>query len=92
MDDYISRTEALAIFDDASPLDYNAQAYRNIIAELRVADVQPIKHGKWRRYESMLECMNCGAEFYDDIMEYLGDKVPKFCPECGADMRGEKNG
>ena len=46
--------------------------------------------GTWRHYEGMLYCPKCGAEFYDEIMEYTGDEVPKHCPDCGADMRGEE--
>ena len=42
--------------------------------------------GEWRHYEGMLSCSNCGSEFYDDIMEYCGDKVPRFCPDCGKYM------
>ena len=49
----------------------------------------PNKCGTWRHYEGMLYCPKCGAEFYDEIMEYTGDEVPKHCPDCGADMRGE---
>ena len=45
--------------------------------------------GEWRHYEGMLYCSECGAEFYDEIMEYTGDEVPKHCPDCGADMRGK---
>lgn len=44
------------------------------------------KAGRWRHYEGMLTCSECGAGFYDDIMEYCGDDVPKFCPDCGAKM------
>lgn len=43
----------------------------------------PNKCGKWRHYEGMLYCSKCGAEFYDEIMEYTGDEVPKYCPQCG---------
>lgn len=50
-------------------------------------DAVPVRHGRWRHYEGMLICSECGGEFYDDIMEWCGDHVPKFCPECGADMR-----
>ena len=45
------------------------------------------KEGKWFHYEGMLYCSECHTEIYKDIMEYLGDDVPKFCPNCGADMR-----
>lgn len=44
------------------------------------------KKGKWWHYEGMLTCSECGMEFYDDIEEYCGDDVPKFCPDCGAEM------
>lgn len=46
--------------------------------------------GEWFHYEGTLTCSNCHSEFDDSIMEYLGDDVPRFCPWCGADMRGEK--
>lgn len=42
--------------------------------------------GHWQHYEGMLICSECGAEFYDDIMEYCGDDVPKCCPDCGIRM------
>ena len=46
------------------------------------------KKGTWRDYEGMLTCSVCGAEFYKEIMEYCGDKVPHFCPDCGTEMVG----
>lgn len=45
------------------------------------------KMGKWRHYEGYLTCSECGTEYDDDIMTHCGDDVPKFCPDCGADMR-----
>ena len=47
---------------------------------------QEPKTGYWRHYEGMLICSECGDEFYDDIMEYCGDDVPKCCPNCGCRM------
>ena len=44
------------------------------------------KTGHWQHYEGMLICSECGTEFYDDIMEYCGDDVPKCCPDCGIRM------
>ena len=49
------------------------------------------KKGKWRHYEGYLSCSECGTEYDDDIMTHCCDDVPKFCPNCGADMRGEEN-
>lgn len=55
-----------------------------------VPSIEPRAKSKWWHYEGILQCCNCSAEFYDDIVEYTGDDVPKFCPNCGADMRGEE--
>lgn len=46
------------------------------------------KTGEWRHYERTITCSECDTEFYDDIMEYCGDDVPRFCPHCGARMNG----
>ena len=58
---------------------------------LDLPSVKP-QTGHWRHYEGMLTCSECGAEFYDDIMEYCGDDAPKCCPDCGARMEVEQNG
>jgi hypothetical protein len=47
--------------------------------------------GKWRHYEGYLTCSECRTEYDDDIMTHCCDDVPKFCPNCGADMRGKQN-
>ena len=52
-------------------------------------DAVPVRHGIWWHYEGMLTCSECGTQFYDNITEYCGDHVPKFCPECGAKMDGK---
>lgn len=51
-----------------------------------VEEMKQPKVGHWRHYEGMLICSECGSVFYDDIMEYCGDDVPKCCPDCGARM------
>jgi len=56
-------------------------------------DAQSVrKRGKWRHYEGYLICSECRTEYDDDIMTHCCDDVPKFCPNCGADMRGGQNG
>lgn len=65
----------------------------NVLTEIRdrlrsLPSEQPErKKGKWRHYEGYLTCSECGTEYDDDIMTHCGDDVPKFCPDCGADMR-----
>jgi len=47
------------------------------------ADVRPVAHGRWKNIIQGIipsgQCSNCGA----------WDKVTRFCPNCGADMREE---
>ena len=52
-------------------------------------DAVEVKYGRWRNYEGILTCSVCGMEFYNDIMEYTGDEVPHYCPNCGAFMENE---
>lgn len=41
-----------------------------------------VKHGEWFDKGSLsCRCSNCGCK---------SSKESKFCPECGADMRGDK--
>ena len=73
-----------------------------------VADVQPVKHGKWiekppykdeivKNLEFQIVCsecdeQNCSIEF-DECYNPIGKTFYKtrYCPNCGADMRGEDN-
>lgn len=90
MSDLISRGKLFNLLASVQTL---GEAY-GIIQEMDTVDAVPVRHGRWRHYEGMLTCFECGMGFYDDIMEYCGDHVPKFCPDCGADMRkdGEAHG
>ena len=61
------------------------------------ADVQEVKRGHWREgaflkvsglnnYPSVI-CSNCGITFCDIINNH--DYMYRYCPNCGADMRGD---
>ena len=67
-------------------------------AEKKAADVRPVVRGRWIKSRAIVgidaktcdvkigetdKCSECGEEFVRPIKEY------KFCPSCGADMRGE---
>ena len=68
----------------------NNPAIRNwlgsILAESPVEDVAPVKHGKWIHNDDWWEfiCTNC-RKGIGNIQEY------KYCPNCGADMRGNSD-
>ena len=70
-----------------------------VLDNLPIADVQPIRRGNWicnqeLYYNGMAKCSCCNAEFYvEDIQALQGDaECVKYCPNCGADMRGDENG
>lgn len=69
-----------------------------VIRSIRPADVRPAVRGRWVKSHAIVgidtktcdvkigetdKCSVCGEEFVRPIKEY------KFCPNCGADMRGE---
>ena len=63
------------------------QAIENI-ESVESADVVEAQYGEWVDYYGNDKCTACGWECGD--IYYLGDA--NYCPNCGSDMRGEKNG
>ena len=68
---------------------HNGSYGADIDIAIKALEQEP-KPGHWRHYEGMLICSECGTEFYDDIMEYCGDDIPKYCSNCGAKMEVEE--
>lgn len=87
MDDLIRRQ---AVLEEAFEVDTKEYGRIEVVGVDAINSLPPVtpqsKTGYWRHYEGMLTCSECRAEFYDDIMEYCGDDVPKCCPDCGARM------
>lgn len=81
-DDAISREAAIRLAEQGQVQGFEWQ-FKQLVD---LPSVSTEKTGHWRHYEGMLICSECGAEFYDDIMEYCGDDVPKCCPDCGTKM------
>ena len=48
------------------------------------------RRGKWMYFEGVLTCSECNTAFYDEIMEYCGDNVPRYCPWCGTNMEAQE--
>lgn len=68
------------------------------LAEFPAADVVERKRGEWiekaldtyRKYS--VTCPFCGAEYIDNYDGYVDTGNFNYCPNCGADMRGEGDG
>ena len=74
----------------------NLQAFKSILNFQPTADVVEHKRGEWSLnvddwFGDCYKCSACGEEFI------LNEGNPKdngynYCPNCGADMRGERDG
>lgn len=94
-EDAISRQDAIKAIDEKAKRIKNEDTLNGLAGAVGILfDLPPVKPqektGHWQHYEGMLICSECGAEFYDDIMEYCGDDVPKCCPDCGIRMVEEQ--
>lgn len=76
--------------DDSEVFAHSRGLIISIERSINALPSEELKRGKWRHYEGMLTCLECGADFYDEIMEYTGDEVPHFCPDCGANMEAKE--
>jgi len=94
MAEYIEREKAARILREEATAHYPTAFHVGLYAAARVidsipaADVRPVVRGRWIRPtrvpDSMLdECSVCGFD--------TGAYTFNFCPNCGADMRGEQD-
>lgn len=99
MAEYIDRDKTIAEIDDCFPANPTSEFSKGVAVGLAMAkvavnhtptaDVRPVVRGfnKLKDYPSLFECSVCGWE--------CGDTVPgdtetyNYCPNCGADVRGE---
>ncbi|MBQ1475720.1 MAG: hypothetical protein II008_18950 [Oscillospiraceae bacterium] len=75
------------------------KAYSEIIAladAVPAADVKEVRHGRWEDrwfcsngsgYDYGMNCSVCGKPMYRQFAE----KMPPYCPNCGAIMDKEEN-
>lgn len=98
--DYISRQDAIDFVDAGHLCNPNEPRWSDneVVSFLRSRpSVQPgRKNGKWNFIGyNMFECTFCGIAYttrqLDGLRNYNTDPfAPKWCPNCGADMRGEQ--
>lgn len=92
--EYIEREAVIeAIKNDCLDLVYygKEEAIWCVKAE-PAADVKEVVHGEWIEdgYEGCIVCSYCGVKplsHEDSMYTYC---LSRFCPNCGADMRGRK--
>lgn len=93
MSDYIEREETIvSVLETAcNILEFypsEQQAISDAIKKIPKANVHPVVRGRWRwvgqdQWNDCYECSQCGKMNTDNS---------NFCPNCGADMKGEIGG
>ena len=64
---------------------FSKKQVRRFIDNTPTADVRENVRGEWINKGFMVaECSNCKEQFHEL-------EIANFCPNCGADMRGEKD-
>ncbi len=99
MTDYISREAAIELLSQPITMSMclsteechhkiaQQRIDRYLIENIPAADVRPVVRGKWENVEPnfMAKCSNCRRYYISRDEKYEFN----FCPNCGADMRGE---
>lgn len=67
--------------------DVYCKEVKEWITDDMVVDAVPVRHGRWVQVsQDRANCNRCNCESGKMIRQ--GERYfPKFCPECGADMR-----
>ena len=84
MTDYISRQAAFEALEKRGVSTTN-------ISRVPIADVRENIRGEWIVKKDIINCSVCKrcswSKSYEDLVRSFN-----FCPNCGADMRGDNNG
>jgi len=71
------------------------KAAADTIEKLITADVRENDKGEWIEDRTEIVCSKCHARYSDEIIfmnRNMEGEPLKYCPNCGADMRGEEDG
>lgn len=108
MNDLISRQAAINAADRADYAGLAVEEVKKVtdevvkeLKQIPIADAVEVVHGEWLEdSEGEIYCSKCGKYTYDrhdEIKQFNGTQVialcyPRFCGNCGADMRGKTDG
>ena len=79
-------TQHLSTFD---PDLYNLIVLE--IEEAPTADVREVRHGEWIFLKTYYEADECNCSLCGQLLTTAHNKRMNYCPNCGADMRGDDN-
>lgn len=105
MAEYIDREAALALIRPDDPYDERwgvtvataKELIRHALTAAPAADVAPVVHGQWLRSDddwyslTSIRCSICGEEWCFEMIDDVTLLNYKYCPNCGADMRGSND-
>lgn len=101
MSEYIEREEALAECDwyanEFCEAEYAIMPIRSAIRNIPSADVVPVRHGRWYRFQKVYIDPQSGCGFGRDMYKCdvcnVGEEETRtpYCPNCGALMDKEEN-
>ena len=87
-------TKGLNNPDKSKAYGYDAVEILSEVHHMDAADVVEVRRGEWERYVT-----GNGWDFWEDLICPFCEKKHEkprfkmnFCPNCGADMRGDKSG
>lgn len=58
------------------------------IIKMSATEIEDVKHGEWVKASDGVYCSTCGEPSTPDDYDTFWE--PGYCPNCGANMRGEK--
>lgn len=94
MAEYIERETAIDVIMSESTDAHYSSWYADKIEQISVADVAPIRHGRWIGIplcgSDDCECSECG-NWCNIHVNLCGEAIQKYCPYCGAKMDGGAN-